>query len=97
MRAQGLPLVVRSLDLGVEGSGTVAWSVGALEQGGSGGPGLAGLWVSLVTVQPWEGSPGESVRTRRQTARITQGPGVAVTSPPSVGHPPSGTLRGTRP
>lgn len=86
VRAQGLPLVVQSLDLGVEGSGTVGWSVGALQQGGSGGPGLAGLWVSLVTVQPWEGSPGESVRTREANSTDNAGSGRRCDLP-SLGGP----------
>lgn len=94
--AQGLPPVVRSLDLGVEGGRTVAWSVRALEQGWECGTwagwplGESSNWAALGGVPRGE-SVGKPIAWR------TQGPGVAVPSPPLMGHPPSVTLQGARP
>lgn len=74
--AQGLRPVVRSLDLGVEGSGTVAWSVRVLEQGWGCGPwagwpaGGSGNWAALGGVPRCE-----SVRTQEASSTDNAGSG----------------------
>lgn len=85
--AQGLPPVVRSLDLGVEGSGTVAWSVRVLERGWGCGPwagwpaGGSGNWAALGGVPRCE-----SVRTQEASSTDNAGSGRHCVLP-SLGGP----------